>query len=103
MEEHKSHLFGLALVAVIGMGALVMMFSQANTTGQATKINSVLTPMTQCNSGELLVSPNTVQALGSLGKQVYGNDFSAYSDAGCYFLPRTGYCCQESYLREVLG
>lgn len=102
MDEHKQHVFALGLVAVIGMGALIMMFS-ANSIGHATLIKSQPTPFGGCNQGEVLVSPRTVTAVGRAGREAYGSDFSAYRDAGCWYRVRTGYCCQESYLKELLG
>lgn len=103
MEERKSHLLALAVVAVIGMGALVLMFSQASTTGQVTKLKSSLVPMGSCNYGELVVSSRTVQAFSKAGKQFYGPEFSAYSDGGCWLREGVGYCCPETKLKEVFG
>lgn len=103
MDEHKNHVFGLALVAVIGMGALVMMFSQASVTGQATLIKAQLVPVTQCNAGKVLVGPSTVDALRVAGREANGQDYSPYTDGGCEWLPRVGYCCKESELRTLLG
>jgi hypothetical protein len=96
------HLLAVGLVAAIGIVGLFLMFVDSGVTAQAMRPGISDNTLVGCNAGEVLLSPNGVQALKQAGREKYGPDFSPY-DAASISYNGVGYCANAEVVRSLLG
>jgi hypothetical protein len=104
-EENSTprRLLALGLVGIIGLAGLLILFNETNsTTGQAVSLRVSRTPMVGCNADEVMLTARGVQVLKERGREVYGPDFSPYSDARANY-NGVAYCADAEITRSLLG
>lgn len=102
-ESHTArNIFGITLVALIGVVGIFLMLTESNVTGEATSLRISSSVLVGCNEGEFLLSARGVEALKYSGREKYGPDFSPYRDAHISY-NGVGYCADASIVRALLG
>ncbi len=96
------HLLAVGIVAAIGVVGLFLMFMDTGLTAQAVRPGISDVTLIGCNRGEVLLSPNGVEALKQAGREKYGPDFSPYDAASIYY-NQVGYCANAEVVRSLLG